>query len=71
MGTVTDGMDITDYIENDTRDYLLVHYKVTDDFSDEKYREMFQSVERHITANLNVTLFPRENLLFRHIITRK
>ncbi len=26
---------------------------------------------RHITANLNVTLFPRENLLFRHIITRK
>ncbi len=29
------------------------------------------TVERHITANLNVTLFPRENLLFRHIITRK
>ena len=45
MGAVTDGMDITDYIENDTQDYLLVHYKVTDDFSEDKYREMFQRLK--------------------------
>lgn len=42
MGAVTEGMDITDYIENDTQDYMLIHYKVTDDYSEEKYREMFQ-----------------------------
>lgn len=45
MGTVTDGMNVTEYIENDTRDYLLIHYKVTDDFSEDEYREMFQSVK--------------------------
>lgn len=45
MGAAIDGMDITDYIENDTRDYMLVHYKVTDDFSEDKYREMFQGLK--------------------------
>ena len=26
MGAVTEGMDITDYIENDTQDYMLIHH---------------------------------------------
>ncbi len=46
MGAVTDGMDITDYMESDRQEYLLMHNKVTDDFSDEKYGEMFQSLKK-------------------------
>ncbi len=45
MGAAIDGMDITDYIENDTQDYMLIHYKVTDDFSEEKYREIFHRLK--------------------------
>lgn len=45
MGAAIDGMDITDYIENDTRDYMLIHYKVTDNLSDDKYKEIFQSIK--------------------------
>ena len=44
MGAAIDGMNITDYIENDTQNYLLIHYKVTDDFSQDKYREIFQKL---------------------------
>lgn len=44
MRTVKNGMDITDYIENDTRDYLLVHYKITDDLSVNQCREIFQNL---------------------------
>ncbi len=45
MGLVTDGMDITEYVENDTQDYFLVHYKVTDGFSEDEYREIFQNLK--------------------------
>jgi len=45
MGAVADGMDITEYIENDTQDYFLVHYKVTDGFSEDEYREIFQNLK--------------------------
>lgn len=44
MGAVPEGMDITEYIENDTQDYFLVRYKVTDDFSEDEYRKMFQDL---------------------------
>ena len=42
MGAVTDGMNIMDYMENDRRDYLLMHYKVVNDLSEERYKEIFQ-----------------------------
>lgn len=45
MGSVAEGMDIIDYIENDRQDYLVVHYKVKDVYSDEKYGEMFQNLQ--------------------------
>lgn len=41
MGAVTDGMDITEYMENGRQEYLLMRYKAADNLSDEKYREMF------------------------------
>lgn len=40
-----EGMDVTDYIENDRQDYLVVRYKIKDVFSDEKYREIFQNLK--------------------------
>lgn len=45
MGAVTDGMSIMNYMENDGQDYLLVHYKMTDDLSDERYRKIFQDLK--------------------------
>lgn len=43
--TMINGMDITDYIENDKQDYLLIRYKVKDVLSDKRYREIFQSLK--------------------------
>lgn len=45
MGAVTDGMDITEYMENGRQEYLLMHYKAADNLSDEKYRERFQNLK--------------------------
>jgi len=45
MGVVMNGMDITEYIENDGQDYLLIRYKIKDDFSDKRYREIFQNLK--------------------------
>lgn len=44
MGAVTDGMNITDYMKSDRKEYLLMRYKVVDDLPDEKYTEMFQNL---------------------------
>lgn len=44
MGAVTDGMDITEYMENGRQEYLLMRYKAADNLSDEKYREMFHDL---------------------------
>lgn len=45
MGTAVKGMAVTDCMENDRQDYLLLHYKVMDDLSDERYRKIFQSLK--------------------------
>ena len=45
MGAVTDGMDITEYMENGRQEYLLMRYKAADNLSDEKYRETFQNLK--------------------------
>lgn len=45
MGAVMEGIDVTDYIENDRQDYLVIRYKVKDVFSDEKCREIFQNLK--------------------------
>ena len=46
MGAVTDGMNIMNYMENGGQDYLLVHYRIADSLSDEKYREIFQNLKQ-------------------------
>ena len=45
MGAVTGGMSIMNYMENDGQDHLLVHYKMVDDLSDERYRKIFQDLK--------------------------
>lgn len=44
MGAVTDGMDITEYMENGRQEYLLMRYKAADNLSDEKYGQMFYNL---------------------------
>lgn len=44
MGAVTNGMDITEYVENDRQEYLLMCYKAADNLSDEKYGQMFYNL---------------------------
>lgn len=50
------GMNIEEYVENDKKDYLVLNYKVVDDFTDGEYLEMFQklkdeSIIRNISYN--------------------
>ena len=45
MGAATDGMNIMEYIENDRQEYLLMRYKVVDNFSDENYGKMFYNLQ--------------------------
>lgn len=45
MGAVADGMDIMNYMEDGSQDYLLVHYKIVDSLWDEKYRGIFQNLK--------------------------
>lgn len=45
MGIAADGMKITEYMENGRQEYLWIHHKATDNFQDEEYRKMFQSLK--------------------------
>ncbi len=45
MGSATNGMDITEYMENDRQEYLIMHYKAADNLSDVKYGEMFCNLQ--------------------------
>lgn len=52
MGIASDGMKISEYIENGRQEYFWMHYKMVDNFSDERYREMFQNLKKEgILAN--------------------
>ena len=45
MSLTTDGMNITQYIENNRQEYMLMRYKTADNLSDEKYGEMFCNLQ--------------------------
>lgn len=45
MASAVNGMNIMEYMENDRQEYLMMYYKVTDNFSDEKYGEMFYHLQ--------------------------
>lgn len=45
MSLTTDGMNITEYMENDRQEYMLIRYKVVDNLSDEKYGKMFNNLQ--------------------------
>lgn len=45
MGSATSGMDITEYMENDRQEYLIMHYKAADNLTAVKYGEMFCNLQ--------------------------
>lgn len=45
MSLTTDGMNITEYMENDRQEYMLIRYKVVDNLSDEKYGKIFNNLQ--------------------------
>ncbi len=48
------GISIFEYVENDKKEFLVLNYKMTDEFSDEKYLEIFEKLKNEgIIKNSN------------------
>lgn len=45
MSAAIKGMNISEYVENNNNNYLVLNYEVVDELSDEEYFEMFQDLK--------------------------